>query len=173
MRQVPQAGGSTRRQLAGALLLAAWLGAGCASLPTPTTAPIAGPVRSGRLAMSVQDRPEASFSAQFELRGTPQAGELSLLSPLGSALARLRWGPGDAVLEAAGRAPQRFESLDAMLAQASGTPLPVAALFDWLEGRPTPVPGWEPDLSGLDAGRLRARRLDPPPQADLRVVLER
>lgn len=173
MSSLLQAGGRRRRRLAGALLLAAWLGTGCASLPTPRTDAVTGPVRNGRLALSVQDQPQASFSAQFELRGSPQAGELSLLSPLGSALARLHWSPGDALLEAAGRAPQRFDSLDAMLAQVSGTPLPVAALFDWLEGRPTPVPGWEPDLSGLDAGRLRARRLDPPPQAELRVVLER
>ena len=48
-----------------------------------------------------------------------------------------------------------------------------ASLFDWLAGRPTPVPGWQPDLSRQSEGRISARRTSPPPEADLRVVLER
>jgi outer membrane lipoprotein LolB len=51
--------------------------------------------------------------------------------------------------------------------------MPVAALFDWLAGVPTPVPGWEPDLAALSDGRIRAHRTQPPPEADLRVVLDR
>jgi outer membrane lipoprotein LolB len=84
----------------------------------------------------------------------------------------LTWAPGSAVLQTAGQR-REFPSLDALVASATGSPLPVAALFDWLKGMATPVPGWEPDLSQLADGRIRARRVDPPPVADLRVVLDR
>lgn len=150
-----------------ALLLAA-----CA---TPQRVPPAMPgdvLRTGRLALSVQDQPGQSFSAGFELRGQPASGELTLLNPLGSTVAVLRWRPGSATLEAQGRQPQQFASLDAMVEKATGAVVPVAALFDWLAGVPTPVPGWEPDLSGLPDGRLRAHRVQPSPAADLRVVLD-
>ena len=151
-----------------ALLLAA-----CAT-PQRIAAPIqpGDVLRTGRLALSVQDQPGQSFSAGFELRGQPASGELTLLSPVGSTIAVLRWRPGSAVLEAQGRKPQQFDSLDAMVESATGAVVPVAALFDWLAGVATPVPGWEPDLSGLPDGRVRARRVEPPPVADLRVVLD-
>jgi outer membrane lipoprotein LolB len=35
------------------------------------------------------------------------------------------------------------------------------------------VAGWKADLSLLNQGRLRAQRLEPPPPADLRLVLDR
>ena len=151
-----------------ALLLAA-----CAT-PQRTIAPaVPGDVlRTGRLALAVQDQPGQSFSAGFELRGQPASGELTLLNPLGSTVAVLRWRPGGATLEAQGRQPRQFASLDDMVQEATGAVVPVAALFDWLAGVPTPVPGWEPDLSGLPDGRLRAHRVQPPPAADLRVVLD-
>ena len=68
---------------------------------------------------------------------------------------------------------RKYESVDALVTQATGSPLPVAALFDWLAGRNVPVPGWQADLSLLGEGRLRAQRISPPPVADLRVVLDR
>ena len=149
--------------------------------PRPWAARLAGAciaaagdvLRTGRLALAVQDQPSQSFSAGFELRGQPAQGELTLLNPLGGTVALLHWRPGIATLDTPGRAPQQFASLEAMVEQATGASVPVAALFDWLAGVPTPVPGWEPDLSGLPDGRLRAHRVQPPPQADLRVVLDR
>jgi outer membrane lipoprotein LolB len=54
----------------------------------------------------------------------------------------------------------------------TGTPLPIAALFDWLQGRATEVPGWHVDLSQVAQGRLRAQRTSPPPAADLRVAFD-
>ena len=157
-----------------AVAMAALLLAACAQLPRPAEAPLLdGEVRSGRLALTVQDRPADSLSAAFELRGRPQQGQLTLLNPVGGTLAVLRWSPGAAVLEMPGTPARQFASLEAMLEQATGAPLPVAALFDWLAGVPTQVPGWQPDLSQLAEGRLRAQRLQPPPQADLRVVLDR
>ena len=164
----------TRTALAGrlgavgmALLLAA-----CATPQRVTPAMPGDVLRTGRLALSVQDQPSQSFSAGFELRGHPASGELTLLNPLGGVVAVLRWRPGSATLDAQGREPQQFPSLDAMVEKATGAVVPVAALFDWLAGVPTPVPGWEPDLSGLASGRLRAHRVQPPPAADLRVVLD-
>ena len=162
-------------RLAALVLVAAVLAAGCAAPPVATPPPelANAQLRSGRLALSVPDQPSQSFSAAFELRGQPEAGQLTLLNPLGTTLAVLRWRPGSAVLEAQGREPQAFPSLEAMLEKATGAAIPVAALFDWLAGIATPVPGWEADLSGLADGRLRAQRKAPPPLADLRVVLDR
>ena len=155
------------------LVAALFLFAGCASAPKP-----AGPVDavngpwSGRLALQVEDKPEQSFSAGFELKGAARAGELTLFSPLGGTLAELVWQPESATLRANGDTRQ-FESVDALIGHVTGTAIPVAALFDWLKGVNTSVAGWRADLSQLAQGRLAARRLQPVPQADLRVVLER
>lgn len=154
--------------LAGALLLS-----GCATAPKPS-----GPVDaqlgpwSGRLALQVEDNQSQSFSAGFELKGTAKAGELLLFNPLGGMLAALSWGPGFATLRGNGQA-RDFDSVDTLVAHATGSAIPVAALFDWLRGTNTPVPGWQADLSQLESGRLRAQRTQPPPPADLRVVLDR
>ena len=43
----------------------------------------------------------------------------------------------------------------------------------WMAGKATPIQGWEADVSQVAEGRLRARRTDPPPPADLRVLFER
>ena len=163
--------GLARRARSATFVFAALLLAACAQVPR--TQEVEGPLRTGRLAMSVQDQPGQSFSAAFELRGTAQAGELTLFTPVGGTAAVLRWDGRQATLEQPGREPQRFDSVDEMVRQATGAPVPLAALFDWLAGVPTAVPGWEPDLAQLGEGRLRARRVEPPPQADLRVVLDR
>ncbi|AEG94439.1 Candidate Outer-membrane lipoprotein lolB precursor [Ramlibacter tataouinensis TTB310] len=127
---------------------------------------------SGRLALQVQDDARQSFSAAFELRGRPEAGELRLFNPLGGTAGVLTWSPGRAVLETGGQTRQAA-SLEELVAQATGSPIPVTALFDWLAGIDTPVPGWKADLEQLAQGRIRAQRLAPPPLADLRVVLDR
>jgi outer membrane lipoprotein LolB len=119
----------------------------------------------------VENQPSQSFSAGFELRGRPDAGELKLHNPLGGTLAALNWGPGIATLRS-GDTVRQFESIEALVAAATGTAIPVASLFDWLSGNNTAVPGWEADLSQLAQGRLRARRTAPPPVADLRLALD-
>lgn len=161
------------RCLAAGLLAGAALLSGCATAPKPV-APVdekVGPW-SGRLALQVEDNQSQSFSAGFELKGTARSGELTLFNPLGGTLAALSWGAGFATLRSNGEA-REFDSVDALVAHATGSAIPVAALFDWLRGTNTPVPGWQADLSQLDAGRLRALRTQPPPPADLRVVLDR
>jgi outer membrane lipoprotein LolB len=147
--------------------------AGCASPPRTAgpTDPVTGPW-SGRLALQVEDQASQSFSASFELKGTARSGELALFSPLGGTLAVLAWQPGVATLNSNGQARQ-FDSVDSLVVHVTGSAIPVAALFDWLRGIDTPVPGWRADLSQLADGRVAAKRLEPPPQADLRLVLER
>jgi len=152
-------------------LVAAILGTGCATAPPPGALESQGPW-SGRLALRLQGTPPQSFTAGFELKGRADTGELALLTPLGNTAAQLTWAPGKATLRS-GSDVQDFDSLDALAAHATGTPIPIAALFDWLAGVPTQAAGWSADLSELPAGRLQARRLDPQPAADLRVVLDR
>jgi outer membrane lipoprotein LolB len=148
------------------------LAAGCASPPRATPSDAAAGPWSGRLALQVKDSPSQSFAASFELKGNAQAGELTLSTPIGSTLAILAWEPGSATLRRNGET-QRFESVEDLAARATGSAIPLAALFDWLRGIDTPVPGWRPDLSQLGQGRLAALRLEPPPETDLRVIFER
>lgn len=153
-----------------ALLVCAVLLAGCAHVKQPSTD--ASPFWSGRIALQVDAQTAQSFSASFELRGSAKQGELSLFNPLGGVVARLAWQPGSATLQTNGEV-KPFESLEALAEQATGAPLPLAALFDWLQGNDTEVPGWKADLSRLDTGRLTALRSQPTPEATLRVVLDK
>ncbi|MBY4596158.1 lipoprotein insertase outer membrane protein LolB [Ottowia caeni] len=127
---------------------------------------------SGRLGLTIASEPPQSFSAGFSLSGDEQSGELSLTSPLGSTLAAMQWQPGAAVLRQ-GEAVQRYDSLDDLVAHATGTPIPVRALFSWLRGHQQAIDGWHADLSGLNSGRLFAQRRQPLPTVDLRLVLDR
>jgi outer membrane lipoprotein LolB len=146
--------------------------AGCANPPVATApADVTASSWSGRLALQVAENQSQSFSAGFELKGNAREGELTLFNPIGGTLAMLSWVPGSATLNNGGQA-RRFDSLDALVTQATGSAIPVAALFDWLRGVNTPVPGWEADLAQLGQGRLHARRLQPPPEADLRVAID-
>lgn len=153
------------------LLLAAALGLSACALPPRAPDSAGQPYWNGRLALQVEDQPSQSFTAGFELRGGAEAGELALYSPLGATLAQLRWAPGMAELQADGRRRQ-YPSIEALTQEATGTALPLAALFDWLQGRPAEVPGWRADLSRVADGRLLASRSMPLPRAELRVVLQ-
>lgn len=126
---------------------------------------------SGRLAMTVQSNPPQSFSAGFDLRGTPAAGELQLTTPLGTSLATVLWSPGSAELRQGGQITRRG-SLDELTTELSGTPVPVTALFGWLRGQAGDVPGWQADLARHTEGRITARRFAPLPAAELRVVVQ-
>ncbi|HXE22175.1 MAG TPA: outer membrane lipoprotein LolB [Rhodoferax sp.] len=126
---------------------------------------------SGRLALTVDANQAQSFSAAFELKGNAETGELALYNPLGSTLAVLDWAPGSATLRES-RQTRSYGSLEELVRQATGTAIPVAALFDWLRGTNTPVPGWRTDLSQLARGRLTAWRSVPAPAAELRLALD-
>ena len=168
---------------AAALLAAAALLGACAT-PPPGPAD-GGPVTRGRLSLRVEafaERPAQGLAAAFELQGHAERGELRLLSPLGGLLAAARWAPGQAVLDTpAGR--QSFDSLDDLSLQALGEVLPLAALPDWLTGRPWPGAvhqvrpdgfeqlGWRVDLARQTEGWVLARR-DAPPAVVLRIRLD-
>jgi outer membrane lipoprotein LolB len=154
----------------GAQLLLTLFIAACAHVRSD--APRADGFWSGRLAVQVNAASAPSFSASFELKGAPDEGELSLFNPLGGTVARLEWRPGSATLHARGEVRQ-FDALETLVTEATGAPLPLAALFDWLRGNNTPVPGWQADLSHLNDGRLTALRSQPLPTATLRVVLDK
>jgi outer membrane lipoprotein LolB len=160
-------------QVARWLALCVFLLAGCATAPKPSTpVDVASGPWSGRLALQLKDQPGDAFSAGFELKGSAKTGELSLHSPLGGTLAVLSWQPGHAVLRSNSKT-REFDSVDALLVQVAGAAIPIGALFDWLRGIDTPVPGWRADLSQLAQGRIAAKRSEPAPEADLRVILDR
>jgi outer membrane lipoprotein LolB len=127
---------------------------------------------SGRLALQLQSTPPQNWSASFELQGSAEQGQMTLLSPIGSTLARLSWTPQAALLEQ-GQDKTESSNLQNLSQRLTGTDLPIAALFEWLAGKAADAPGWQVDLSAHPEGRLSARRSTPAPEAVLRIVLDR
>jgi outer membrane lipoprotein LolB len=123
------------------------------------------------LALQLQSEPPQQWHASFELQGSAEQGELLLLSPIGTTLAKLSWTPGAARLEQGGRTVTS-DNVSSLSERLGGTALPVSALFEWLAGRPADVPGWQADLSGHAQGRLTAQRSQPAPAATLRILLD-
>ncbi|MES2610420.1 MAG: outer membrane lipoprotein LolB [Pseudomonadota bacterium] len=155
-----------------ALACTLWL-TGCAQPPrAATNVPGASDSWSGRLSLQVEGQASQSFSALFDLQGNPDKGELVLTSPLGNTLARLQWEGGRAQLMT-GQQKRESTSLDELLREATGTAIPVAAIFEWLHGNQATATGWQADLSGSAEGRLVARRHDPAPEATLRIAFSR
>jgi len=164
-----------------ALALAA-LG-GCANLQRPHAD--GAQILSGRLSVRVDSEPVRALSAAFELSGNARDGALALTSPLGSTLAQARWRPDDVVLETPG-SKTRYPDLDTLAEQALGERVPLAALFDWLRGRPWPGAasgalaggeagfsqlGWRVGLARYAEGWVEARR-DAEPVVTLRARLD-
>lgn len=151
--------------------------AGASALFTACAAPAAPPpgtegrVWSGRLALTVHSEPPQSYAAGFELSGSPASGELQLTSPLGNVLALARWSPDGAEWRQGDHVTRRA-SLDQLAAELGSAPLPVAALFGWLQGQPQGTGDWTVDLSRQPEGRIVARRLQPLPTAELRLVFQ-
>lgn len=170
-------------------LLAALVMAACASVPQGA-GPLAGDTLSGRLAVrvdGVDGTAPRSENAAFELRGDPQTGRLNLSTPLGSIVAQARWTPGSVVL-ATPQGERSFADLDALTREVLGESVPVAALFDWLRGRPwsgaassaTVAPaepgfaqlGWSVSLARFDEGWVVATR-EQAPVVTVRAKLDR
>jgi len=183
-----RAGGSARRGVL-VVLAAAALTAGCATVREPS-ATASSDLLSGRLSVKVDaDGAHAArtLSAAFELAGGPGAGQFGLVSPLGTLLAQARWQPGQVVL-ATPQGETRFADLDALTREMLGESLPVAAMFDWLRGRPWPgaasaptVPpaeagfeqlGWSVNLARFDEAWVSARR-ERAPTVTVRAKLDR
>jgi outer membrane lipoprotein LolB len=164
----------------GALVAVAAVLAGCASVPPP-----ARPDLSGRLSVRVEataTTPSRSFASDFDLRGDASRGALRLTGPLGATLAEVRWQPGQAELTD-NQGTRRFDTLDAMAQALFGEPLPLAALIDWLRGRPWPgAPStrrdggfdqldWRVGLTGFGEGLVSATR-ERPPAVSVRARLD-
>ena len=163
--------------LAALLLLAA-----CATTPR---VPGEAPWTTGRISLRIDAsaaQPAQSLSAAFELQGSGDGGELRLNSPLGTRVATARWAPGLALLQTS-EGERRFASLDDLARQALGEALPLAALPDWLAGRPwAGAPqqatetgfeqlGWRVLLTRRAEGWIEAQR-DAPPAVRVRVKLD-
>jgi outer membrane lipoprotein LolB len=146
----------------------------CASLTKPHAE--GASVLSGRLSVRVDSDPVRAMSAAFELSGDAERGALVLTSALGATMAQARWSPDDAVLETPGNRA-RYPDLDTLAEQALGERVPLAALFDWLRGRPwAGAPnraldggergftqlGWRVGLARYAEGWVEARREQSP-----------
>ncbi|MFN0184708.1 MAG: outer membrane lipoprotein LolB [Aquabacterium sp.] len=171
-------------RLAAAAAAAALALVACTSMP-PAASDSAR--LGGRLSVQVDSDPPQRQSAGFDLSGDAQAGRLLLTTPIGTAVAEATWVDGRATMTD-GHGTRHYNSLAALGQEALGEAIPMAALFDWLRGRPWPgaavdaAPegrrgftqlGWSIDLSGFtDQGLITARR-SAPPMVTLRVRLER
>ena len=147
--------------------------AACAT-PTPSRSVAQAPSDKqwqGRLSVTVQSDPPRNMSAGFSLDGDARQGELNLFSPLGTTLATLQWNPATTQW-LQGSQQRRYDSMAHLTEETTGAALPMDAMFDWLQGKATPSPGWQADLSALNQGTLIARRLSPEPLVVLRIKLD-
>ena len=175
--------GLARRLALGTAIVVLGLLSACASLTPPHAQD--SQLLSGRLSVRVDSEPVRALSAAFELSGDAHAGALVLSSPLGSTLAQARWAPGEAVLETPSTRAS-YADLDTLAEQALGERVPLAALFDWLRGRPWSgafsqgLPagepgftqmGWRVGLARYAEGWVEARR-DAAPVVTMRARLD-
>lgn len=168
-RQAP----STLRLALGLIVLyAMFFIAGCASVPPAGSISDAKTGSwAGRISLQVDSERPQAFFASFELHGRATDGELYLTGPLGSALGSMRWSPQQAVLQR-GEQIRRFSSVDELMLNATGAPVPIDALFDWLRGINTAKGGWSADLSRLPQGRVEAFKSSPAPAVRLKIILD-
>jgi outer membrane lipoprotein LolB len=165
----------------GALAAALLALGGCA-----TVQPQSAPDVAGRLAVRVDATAATasrSFAADFDLRGNAERGTLRLTGPLGATLAEVRWRPGRAELSD-NQGTRAFDTLDAMAKELFGEALPLAALTDWLRGRPwAGAPnvrredgfeqlGWRIGLGSFGDGLLQASR-ERAPAVSVRARLDK
>jgi outer membrane lipoprotein LolB len=149
--------------------------AGCAA---PSRAPAENAAHAsswiGRMSVRIDATAVQSsqvFSSGFELKGGPSQGQLHFFTPLGSTAAAIVWTPGQARMQS-GSQTQTFTNIAELIERVLGTPVPVAALFAWMAGDQVSLDGWQVDQSQFNNGKITARRVSPPPGAEIRVVLE-
>lgn len=131
-----------------ALACAALLSA-CATT-TPGTTPSSASVAqyrdaidlSGRLSVNYyKDGAPETLSGKFTWSQTPAAVDVSLASPLGQTIARIKVTPESATLTQGERPPRVAKDIDSLTAQALGWSMPVSGLRDWLQGYATAADG--------------------------------
>lgn len=148
-------------------VLTSWL-AGCSA--PPKLAASQGLFASGRLSLTLDGPPAQHLQAAFELTGTPQAGGLVLLHPLGGTVLEVNWQPNHA---SAQRGADVWHAPDVLqlTQQLLNTALPVQALFEWIQRKTTAYEGWQP-LASHPNQPIVVQRLQPDAQAVLRIALD-
>jgi outer membrane lipoprotein LolB len=146
---------------------------------SPAIAPPAmpsGPALSLQGQMSLKldafgEQAAQGISLGFFFNGRAQAGELALMTLMGSQVAQLRWAPQEAELTDS-QGPHRYPSLAALSEAALGEALPLDTLIHWMQGRADPsLPvrvgaepdtfeqlGWLIDTRQMDEKKLTATR---------------
>ena len=134
---------------------------------------------SGKLNLTLDSVPKQSFSAEFDLQGDPQAGTMQFYTSLGTTLAKAQWTTNGADLVIPNKETLHFGSIQALSQRFMGASLPVDMIFAWANGKIPQAPeGWSvleslTPPSGQGQSELRASRLFPLPQVQLRVWLNR
>ncbi len=141
-----------------ALLLTA-----CAMLPDHSATDRLGPplerfAAEGRLSLRQGER---SFHLQFDWRHSPDADVVLFSTPLGQGLAELGRDANSAWLRMPGQTDQRAPDLSGLALKLFGSPLPLAALAEWMGGKHAEmkgeVDGWFITVS--ETSPFRERRL--------------
>ncbi|MCH8180339.1 MAG: hypothetical protein IIA02_11230 [Proteobacteria bacterium] len=130
--------------------------------PPPAAADLAW---QGQLSIKLQafgELPAKGVSFGFFFSGRPDAGQLELMTPLGSQLAHIGWNSAGAWVRRTGSAggnaepgfgpdlsgrpapanddgTERFDGIDALSERLLGEALPLETLMHWLQGRPDPA----------------------------------
>lgn len=126
----------------------------------------------GRLSLKVLQEPPEQFSANFEINGRPEQGELVLYSPIGTTLAVAHWSPDSAEL-LQGQKVQTFVSVQAMTQQLTGNSLPLPELLAWLDQDGAALPGWDLKSENTpNSRRVFAKRTSPRPMLELTLVID-
>ena len=126
----------------------------------------------GRLSLRVLEPNPEQFSANFELHGSAETGELVIYSPIGTTLAVARWTPQNAQL-LQGQKVQDYVSMDALTKQLTGAAIPLQAMLAWLDSDGPELPGWQLNAENPAGGRrLYAKREAPLPALQLTLLLD-
>lgn len=126
----------------------AGLALGLAACATPGgwgASSAAEPSLTGRIALNVEAGPKTPAQdviTGFRLTGAASAGTLTLDGALGTTALFIRWSPEGARL-VRGDGLRDYPSLDDLTRDALGESLPLAALFDWLQGHPSAAAPWQ------------------------------
>ncbi len=143
---------------------------------TGASAQVSGPslALQGQMSLKLDafgDLPAKGLSLGFFFQGRAQAGELELMTLMGSQVAQLRWTPQEAILTDS-RGPHRYPSLAEVSEAALGEALPLDTLIHWMQGQADPsLPvrvgaephtfeqlGWLIDTRRMDEKQLSATR---------------